>query len=267
MDIKVFLKSKNFSDEQITQLLTNDAFSPMLEGLINEAESGKTALANAQQIETNLKAWQQNEIIPYVRKADERAAAAEGRVSQLQTHMKSMKDAGYDIPDAYLATSAEPVKKVEPLPSNGISREDFDKRGMEIAETNMALVSLSNRHRKLTGDELDLDTEYTDFKANRRPDENLRSYVARKYDHAGLQTKRDTEKHQKELDDYAAGKVAAAQKDWAEKNGSNGETRNPRASRWDAVKTDENRNKLWQTAQGRAQATKDRLAKYQAMVQ
>lgn len=178
-----------------------------------------------------------------------------------------MKDAGYDIPDAYLATSAEPVKKVEPLPSNGISREDFDKRGMEIAETNMALVSLSNRHRKLTGDELDLDTEYTDFKANRRPDENLRSYVARKYDHAGLQTKRDTEKHQKELDDYAAGKVAAAQKDWAEKNGSNGETRNPRASRWDAVKTDENRNKLWQTAQGRAQATKDRLAKYQAMVQ
>ena len=154
--------------------------------------------------------------------------------------------------------------KTEPA---GFDPTILDKRALEIAETNMALVSLSNRHRKLTGDELDLDSEYSDFKTNKRPSENLREYISRKYDHASLQSKRAQEAEQKKLDTYAEEKVAKAKADWVAANGPNPETRNPAASRFDSIKADEGRTKLWQTASGREEATKRRLEKYQSMVQ
>lgn len=260
MDVKAILEQRGLSKENIDQLMTNPAYAQILEGFISEAEQGKTALQNAKQIEENLKKWNETEVVPYVRAADEKVAKREAELAGMKAHMKALKDAGYDIPDAYLEASAAPViAKNDPPP---FDPKEFDKRAMDIAETNMALVSLSNRHRKLTGDELDLDTEYSDFKANRRPDENLRSYVARKYDHAGLQAKAQQAAEQKRLDEYAAEKVKAALAEEKLKNGPNPETRNPRASKWDGIRADETRTNLWQTRQGRDEATKRRLEKY-----
>jgi hypothetical protein len=261
MDIRAYLKTRNLADDKIEQLVTDPAYSGILESFIQEAEQGKTALQNAQQIEANLKQWNETEVVPYVRAADEKVAKREAELAGMKAHMKALKDAGYDIPDAYLEASANP----NPAPKNDPPPFDpkvLDQRAMEIAETNMALVSLSNRHRKLTGDELDLDTEYADFKSNRRPDENLRSYVARKYDHTGLQAKAQQAAEQKKLDEYAQTKVQEALAAEKARNGVNPETRNPRASKWDSLRTDETRTNLWQTRQGREEATRRRLEKY-----
>lgn len=266
MDIKAILKQRGLGDDQINVLTTDPTYSGLLETFISEAESGKTALLKAQEIENNLKTWNETQVIPHVRKADEERARVSGELAQMKAHMKSLKDAGYDIPDAYLEGAQAPP----PAPKNdapGFDPKMIDERAMDIAKTNMALVSLSNKHRKLTGDELDLEQEYSDFETNKRPSENLRSYIARKYDHAGLEAKRTQEAEQKKLDDYAAEKLKAAKAEWQQNNGANPETRNPRASRWDAIRQDEGRTQLWQTARGREEATRKRIEKYTSLVQ
>ena len=265
MDIKAILKARNLDDASIEALMTNPAYAALLESFINEAEDGKTALLKAQEIEQNLKTWNEMQVVPYVRGADEKVAKVTAELAATRAHMKALKDAGYDIPDSYFAGETPvPVKPIEAAP---FDQSTLDKRALEIAETNMALVSLSNRHRKLTGDELDLDSEYSDFKTNKRPNENLREYVARKYDHSGLQQKAAASAEQKKLDEYAATKVQEEKAKWTQSNGVNPETRIPAASRFDAIRKDEGRTKLWQTAAGREEATKRRLEKYTNLVQ
>jgi len=265
MDTKAILKARGLNDQQVDDLINKPEYASLLESFITEAEQGKTALMKAQEIETNLKTWNETQVVPYVRAADEKVARTQAKLSALETHMKSLKESGYDIPDAYLEASAAPVTPKVEIPA-GIDSKTFDERTMDIAKTNMALVSLSNRHRKLTGDELDLETEYQDFERNKRPQENLRSYVARKYDHDGLASKVSAAAEQKKLDDYAATKLSEAKAEWQKSNGVNPETVNPRSSKWDAVRQDEGRKQLWQTAAGREKATQQRLEKYSNLV-
>ncbi len=265
MDIKAILKARGLSDELADKMIAEPAYSSIVEALVSEAENGKTALQNAQKIEQDLKTWNETQVVPYVRGADEKVAKVTAQLAATQAHMKALKDAGYDIPDSYLdAPSAPVVAKAE---ASNFDPKMLDERAMDIAKTNMALVSLSNRHRKLTGDELDLEDEYKDFESNKRPSENLRSYIARKYDHDGLQTKRSQEAEQKKLDEYAAAKVQEEKSKWVQTNGVNPETRNPRSTRFDSIREDEGRKQLWQTAAGREEATKRRLEKYQNLVQ
>ena len=44
MDIRAILKARNLSDENIEALMTNPAYSSVLESFITEAENGKTSL-------------------------------------------------------------------------------------------------------------------------------------------------------------------------------------------------------------------------------
>ena len=62
------------------------------------------------------------------------------------------------------------------------SARDFDADAAKTRKESLELVTMSNRYRKLTGDELDLTEEYTDFTKNRRPSEGMRTYLDRKYD-------------------------------------------------------------------------------------
>ncbi len=268
MDIKAILKARNLDDASIDNLMTNPAYSALLESFINEAEGGKTALMKAQEIEQNLKNWNEQQVVPYVRAADEKVAKMEADLAGTRAYLKTMKDQGYEVPDAMIgASGGTPPAKVDPPAGGGIDSKYVDDRAHDIARTNMALLTMSNKYRSLTGNELDLESEYEDFGKNRRPNEVLRDYVSRKYDMAGLEAKRREAAEQKRLDDYAATKVQEEKSKWAAANGANPEIRNPRSSRFDAIKQDENRGKLWQTAQGREQATKARLEKYSNLVQ
>ena len=104
MDIKAILKARNLDDASIDALMTNPAYATLLESFITEAEGGKTALLKAQEIEQNLKTWNETQVVPYVRGADEKVAKIQGELAATRAHMKALKDAGYDIPDSYLAT-------------------------------------------------------------------------------------------------------------------------------------------------------------------
>lgn len=265
MDIRAILKARNLNDEQIEALVTKPEYATLLESFVKEAEDGKTAYQKAQEIEANLKTWNETQVVPYVRGADEKVAKAEAKLAATQAHLKALKDAGYDIPDSYLESPSPAPAKVEPVAA--FDPKVLDERAMDIAKTNMALVSLSNRHRALTNSELDLESEYSDFEKNKRPQENLRAYIARKYDHDGLQAKRQQEAEQKKLDEYAAKKVQEEKAKWSQSNGPNPETRNPKSSRFDEIVKDTNRAQLWQTKAGRDQATKARLEKYTQTVQ
>lgn len=269
MDIRAILKARNLSDENIDTLINNPAYAQVLESFISEAESGKTALLKAQEIETNLKTWNETQVVPYVRAADEKVAKTEAELARTRAHLKSLKDSGYDIPDDYITASASASQTVTP-PASAPAAFDpkiIDDRALDIAKTNMALIGLSNKYRSLTGNELDPETEYADFSANKRPNENLREYVNRKYDLAGLEQKRKEAAEQKRLDDYAAEKIKAEKATWVAANGVNPETRNPKSSRFDSMRQDEGRKQLWQTAAGREEATKRRLEKYSNLVQ
>jgi hypothetical protein len=264
MDLKAILKARNLSDEQIETLTTKPEYSTLLETFVKEAEDGKTAYQKAQEVEQNLKTWNETQVVPYVRGADEKVAAMSAKLAATQAHMKALKDAGYDIPESYF--EAAPAAAVKETPA-AFDPKMMDDRAKDIAFTNMALVSLSNKHAKLTGEYLDLENEYQDFEKNKRPQENLRSYVARKYDHDGLSQKVAAAAEQKKLDEYAASKVQEEKAKWVQSNGTNPETRIPRSSRFDAITKEPERAKLWQTAAGREKATQERLAKYTNLVQ
>ena len=270
MNIKEILKARGLDEEQSKTLIENPAYATLLESFVKEAEDGKTAYQKAQEIEQNLKTWNETQVVPYVRAADEKVAKTEAQLAATRAHMKALKDAGYDIPDSYLEGSPAPEKKVEPVAA--FDPKIIDERAMDIAKTNMALVSLSNRHRALTNSELDLESEYSDFEKNKRPQENLRAYIARKYDHDGLQAKRQQEAEQKKLDEYAAKKVQEEIAKYKQANGPNPETRNPKSSRFDEIARErsvaQGQPALWQTREGRERATKARLEKYtQGLVQ
>lgn len=266
MDLKAILKARGLNDEQSDKLIGDPAYATILESFVKEAEDGKTAYQKAQEVEANLKNWNEREVVPYVRQADEKVAKVSAQLAATQAHMKALKEAGYDIPDSYLESAPAPAKAVEPVKA-GIGAEDLDKRAYDIARTNMELVDLTNRHRRLTGEDLELSTEYADFEANRRPSENLRSYISRKYDHDGLQAKSRQAAEQKKLDDYAAERVKEELAKFKQTHGANGETALPRSSRFDNIQKEPERAQLWQTKSGREKATQQRLEKYSNLVQ
>jgi len=256
-DIRAILKARGLSDENIETLATNPAYSGILEGFVQEAEEGKTAMLKAQEIENNLKTWNQNEVIPYVRKADERVAAAEAKAASQAAYLKTMKDQGYEVPDSFLESAP-----VESAPVAQATTRDYSEDIMMSAKANMALISMSERARDLLGHGLDVENEYEDFQKNKRPQENLRGYITRKYDLDTLSAKREADKKTKYEEGLREEGKKAAMAEFQQKHGSNPETVTPRPTKFDRIVTDDTRKQLWQTAQGREQATRNRLDKY-----
>jgi hypothetical protein len=137
---------------------------------------------------------------------------------------------------------------------------------LNYAKANMALISMSNRYRKLTGgEELDPEAEYTDFGQNARPNENLRTYISRKYDLDAKEAAKSAEAkaaERKAIEDAAGAKAIA---EYQAKHGSNGETRIPQSSKFAEIAAQRKEgggDKLWQTKAGRDEATQRRLEKY-----
>jgi hypothetical protein len=263
MDIRAILKARGLSDENIETLATNPAYSGILEGFVQEAEEGKTAMLKAQEIENNLKTWNQNEVIPYVRKADEKVAVVQGKLAAQSAYLKTMKDQGYEIPDALLEAGPAPNPVVTPASSN---TRDYSEDIMMSAKANMALISMSERARDLLGHGLDVENEYEDFQKNKRPQENLRGYITRKYDLDTLSAKREADKKTKYEEGLREEGKKAAMAEFQQKHGSNPETVTPRPTKFDRIVTDDSRKLSWQTAQGREQATRNRLDKYVSQV-
>lgn len=262
MDVKAYLISQGSDAETAEAISSNPKFAAIYEKAATEAENGQTAYQKALEVEATMKKWNQNEVIPYVQRADASVAAANSKVAAQAAYLKTLKDQGYDIPDEYLAGAAPSAAvapaKVDPAP---VKNDEM----LNYAKANMALIAMSNKYRKLTGDELDPEAEYNDFSSNARPNENLRVYIDRKYDLGAKEAAVATEKkaaYEKGIADKA---VAAAQAEWAKSHGTNGETRIPQNSKFAEIaasRKESGGDKLWQTKEGRAQADQRRLEKY-----
>ena len=260
MDIRAILKARGVADDVAESMIGNPAYTSILEGFVTDAENGKTALLKAQEIETNLKKWNEETVIPYGRQADEKVASANAELAKTRAYLKSLKDAGYEISDALLGPA-----EVTPPPEkkNSPDAVDYDGKILTAAQANMSLISMSNKYRKLTGDELDLDIEYSDFNANKRPGENLRSYIDRKYDLQGKAQAKEAETKKKYEDGIREEARKSAIAEYEQKHGSNGETRVPAASKFDKFKElPAEKKNSWQTVEGREASTAARQEKY-----
>ena len=263
MDIRAILKARGVADDVAESMIGNPSYTTILEGFISDAENGKTALLKAQEVEANLKKWNEETVIPYGRQADEKVASANAELAKTRAYLKSLKDAGYEISDALLGPSeATPAAKVEPN-----APKDYTSDIFSAAKVNMELISLSNKYRKLTGDELDPVVEYDDFTANKRPGENLRTYVDRKYDLQGKAAAKEAETKKKYEDGIREEARKAAIAEYEQKHGSNGETRVPQSSRFDKFQElPAEKKNSWQTVAGREASTAARQEKYKDLL-
>jgi hypothetical protein len=265
MDIRAILKERGVSDDIAESMIGNPAYTTILEGFVKDAEAGKTALLKANEIKAELEKWNTETVIPYGQKRDAEIREARAKLAAQTTYLKELKAQGYDVPDSYLADAPapDPAKTTTPPAPDGVDRKFVEERAAETSRINMALISASERARDLLGHGLDIEAEYEDFTKNRRPGDNLRQHIDRKYDLSGIEKKRADEKAKKERDDLIAEGRKLEREEYSKKHGDNGETVIPRSSKFDRFKPapDAERPNVL-TAGGREEATKRRQEKY-----
>lgn len=264
MTIEEMLKAEGLSEEEAKVLIENPKYAGTLKKLVDNAENGQTALLKAQELETNIRKFNDETVIPYGAKKDAEAAAARAEAAKLREYMKSMKDAGYEIPDAYLSgETPKETPKVETRTDDGryVGKDDLDKQGRAY----MSLLSLSEKARDLLGHGLDIESEYDDFGKNRRPSETLRDYVDRKYDLSSKAKAKADEKTAAERKAIADAAIEEYKK--ANPRTENDDLRVPAASKFDKFQSmpDEKKNS-WQTERGRESATIARQEKYKQLL-
>lgn len=268
MDVRAYLISQGHDAETASEIASNPKYAAIYEKAASEAEGGKTALLKAQEIEKTMKDWNATQVVPYVQKADKAVADAQAKIAAQSTYLKTLKDQGYDIPDAYLSDAPSSTAPVVPPP---VAAKDYDKTIYDMNMAQLEIMEIAENARELLGRSIKPASEYKDFQQNQRPGENLRAYIDRKYDLPNLAKTRESERvaaHEKSIADAA---VTAAKAEWAKANGTNGELRTPVNSRFDKVTEErkaggEGGDKLWQTQAGRETARVQRLQKYAGRV-
>lgn len=261
MTIDEVLAAEGYTAEESKALTDNPKNKALLSKILQQSEEGTTALLKAQELETNIRKFNDETVIPYGAKKDQEAAAARAEAAKYQTYLKSLKDAGYDIPDAYINAAppenAAPAK-VEP---KYVQAADLDSQGKAY----MSLLSLSERARDLLGHGLDIENEYEDFGKNKRPNENLRAYVDRKYDLTAKATERDNKKKS----DYEEKLRKEGEERYQKANprSANDGIATPRASKFDRFqKLPDDVRDNHKTLAGREKATQNRLEKYRDLL-
>jgi hypothetical protein len=258
MTLLEMLQADGLSAEEISTLTSNPKYAASLEKMRTQAEEGTTALLNAQKLKQDIEDFNNKTVIPYGAKKDQETAAALAEVAKHKTYLKSLKDSGYDIPDAYLeaAPAPNPTPNTPPPPS-GVSSADLENYGKSY----MSLMSMSERARDLLGHGLDVEAEYEDFGKNKRPAERLRDYIDRKYDLTSKQKAKDEATKSAEvkrlkdeaIEEYKLANPRSASDDLAP----------PAASKFDKFKSlPEDRRNSHTTEAGREAATIARQEKY-----
>ena len=259
MTIVEMLQADGLSAEEIQVLTGNPKYAASLEKLRAKADEGETALLKATQLKEDIEKFNTETVIPYGLKKDQETAEAKGELAKAQAVLKSLKEAGYDIPDGYLAASTPTNTTTTDVPKAGayVAPADLENQGKAY----MQLLSVSERARDLLGHGLDIEAEYEDFQKNRRPGEVLRTFLDRKHDLPGKAAAKEAAAKaadQKKIEDAAIEKYKAEHP-----TSANPETATPRPTKFDRLANlDSERKQLWQTAQGREKATQDRIAKY-----
>lgn len=266
MDIKAYLAEQGLTPEEITALVGNEKAAKAMSAALSKFDEGTEALTKAQEQHAWNQKYYEDEIAPGLTKNDGRLADADAELAMHRARWKSLKEKGYDVPEAYYADGGK--KPTDPQqqqrdPDTGkyVTPEQMRKEFSTTAPTMVALTQLAAEYTDLFGAPyLAMEQDYADAQKIRQP---LREFVRNKYKFADKRAEREQAKLQKDKEAYAVEKVAAAQKEWAERTGKNPDLRSGVPSKHDLVKKFEEHKDSWKTQAGREAAQKQRLEKYE----
>ena len=269
MDIKAYLAEQGLSAEEITALVGNEKAAKAMNAALAKYDEGVSLSTRAQ---TDLEAanaakveaedfWEQK-VTPALAGVDKRIAIANAEAAKYKAVLQTYKDQGYDVPGDLLTA---PVTTVTPTTPTSFSRDDFQSEMKSFAPTMVTVMSLSNQYQDLYGGPyLTAEEDFAEAQAARKP---YREYVKSKYKFEDKQKEKAAAADQARIDKIVTEKVAAEKQKLVEQYGANPETRAPLASKFDKIEKIAERKDSWKTAAGRAESRKNRLAKFENVVQ
>ena len=273
MDIRAYLAEQGLTAEEITAVVGNEKTTKAMTAALAKYDEGvslstkaTTDLEAANAAKTEAEDFWEKKVTPALAGVDKKVATAASEAARYKAYLQSLKDQGYDVPADLLTAPVNPNPNPNPNPTNGFTREDFNKEMQGTGETLVTLMSLSNRYQDLYGTPyLTGEQDLAEAKLARKP---FREFVAGKYKFEDKTKEKQAAADQARLDKYAKEKVELAQAEWQKVHGTNPETRAPMASKFDKIeKATEGRKDSWKSNAGRQEARKNRLAKFENMVQ
>lgn len=268
MDAKEFLIAQGYSEADATTIAADEKMTKAITGAISRWTEADTVRAEADRLrkEAEESTRRQNEFwtgeaVPALTKAESRVASAEAERSRLQSYLQSLKTQGYDVPQEYLGAAAAgtpvPVKADNTPPY--VTRDELSGQFVSAADSLTLIQDLNNEYHGLFGSfPTSLNADFKEAQAARRP---LRDYVRDKYKFQDKRAEIEAKKTQDLIDSKVAEKVSAKEKELAAKYGSNPDLRVQIPSKFDSIKTGDNKD-TWKTAAGRDKAKRDRLERF-----
>jgi len=262
MDAKQFLMEQGYSEADATTLAGDEKMSKVITGAISRWTEADQLKREAEEATKKQNDFWTGEAVPALTKAEGRVATAEAERSRLQSYLKSLKDQGYDVPAEYLGGASAvstPATKVDSTPPY-VTRDELTGQFMSAADSLTLIQDLNNEYHGLFGTfPTSLNADFKEAQAARRP---LRDYVRDKYKFQDKRAEIEAKKLQDTIDAKVREQISVKEKELAAKYGSNPDLRVQIPSKFDSVKTGENRDS-WKTSAGRDKARKDRLDRFQ----
>lgn len=269
MDIKKYLLEQGYSEDEATTLAGDQKMAKAIGAALTRHEEATRAQAAADKALQDARAEREQlnqfwtgEALPKLTAADTKLAKAEAERARYATYLKSLKDAGYDVPDDLVAAAPPTPAKNQSdpgQPGNYLTREDFQKELMGFAPSMITLGQVSNEYSDLVGGPYL--TMESDFEEARKANKPFSAFVREKYDFQGKRAAREQKKLQDTIDAKVAEQLKTKEAELAAKYGSNGEMRVQVPSKFDSMRTNEHKDS-WKTHAGRDQAKKDRLSRF-----
>jgi ribosomal protein L32E len=271
MDPKQFLLEQGYSEADAATLAADEKMSRAITGAISRWTEAETFRAEADRLkkEAEEATRRQNEFwtgeaVPALTKAEGRVATAEAERARLQSYLQSLKNQGYDVPAEYITAAGgggggnSPVKPPDSTPPY-VTRDELSGQFVSAADSLTLIQDLNNEYHSLFGAfPTSLNADFKEAQSARRP---LRDYVRDKYKFADKKAEIEAKKLQESIDSKVREQVAVKEKELAAKYGSNPDLRVQIPSKFDSVKTGDNKDS-WKTAQGRDKAKRDRLERF-----
>jgi hypothetical protein len=268
MDVKAYLAEQGLTAEEITALVGNEKAAKALTAALSKYDEGvtlsstaKADLEKAEAAKTEAEKFWEEKVTPALSGVDKKVATANSESARYKAYLQTLADQGYDVPkDLLTAVTTEP-----PKPSY-MSREDFAKEMQGTGETLVTLMALSNQYQDLYGTPyLTAEEDFVEAKQARKP---FRDHVKSKYKFDDKRKEKAEAADKARIAKIVAEQVATEKAKLVEQYGHNPETRAPLASKFDKIeKSREGAKDSWKTREGRAEARKSRLAKFENVVQ
>ena len=263
MTIEQFLAEQGLTAEEVAAVVGNPAQKKAMSAALQRYEEGLAAKtqADTEKAET-VKFWedktQQLEgSVSRLTAAEKRAAEAGAEAARVKAYMKSLKDQGYDVPDAMVG--GDPAKVEPPTP---FTREEATQMMRGTAPDLVTLVGLQAEYQDLFG------SPYVniadDFTEAQKSGKSLREYTRTKYQFEAKRAEKQQAAEKTRIDGIVAEQMKTKEAELAAKYGNNPNLSIAMPSKFDKlVKQPGFKNDSWKSEEGRRANREARLKKFE----